>query len=964
MTAIKDAVLDISECIHNPNASMLPSLNTLLDYSNDTNDTVLDPSNPVVFLLENACVFALASAEHHEQSLMKAYPSMATSRDELYHHMTDNDFNIFATPGNTVVRLSLSKSEIKNKAVDMGDGTMRMVIPKDTEFTVGGFPLTMQHPIIISVLAHGGLQIRYDSDYVSPILELSTNLVEWEEVTIPIGGDVETMVTIKIPLLQYKIAYYTESLVAGRSFNKTYLFDDRFYLIRAFVTSTTGWKELLVTHSTMIVDSLYPTVQITVMENMVSVYLPDIYVRNGLVDGDIRIDVYTTQGEVSSNISAFNSDQFAFTLRDIDSFTDAKYYNVIKTFSNLVIGSDTTLDGGTDEVTWVALRENVINNSMTVSPPIVSELALTEAFEDRGFTLNKFVDYVTERIYHAIAIMPDSTIEDVSEPIGAISAYLTTSMAELEELDSIKINSDRVTITPDTLYLYASGETTISTTTIAELKLLTPDQLIIAVNDQRYLYSPYHYVLDDTDSIIDLRAYYMAKPAFYSKRFVEYNQTLSIDLTIGSYAIESVSNGYRILISTSSDDTYKEIGDDYVGAQLLFNPTGYTAEYAYIDGSMLGINDDRERIFEFIIETNLDIDKVHNLIVTNAIFNTTNATNQGMALDVDINIIFYVNGVNLSVHEPINADSILHGGTEDQALTHEILKLKLGDIPEGQWVNATTIAGSIEYATYPDDVYLTYEVAELERDADGLPILVDGDDGKEVVIIHKRGDIVYDDNTGEPVVRFKAGSTMYDSQGNPVIANDRSVNHRLELLMLDAKYIFATTDEVAEYLDLTISQILKDSMIEIPAIQSQLLERTELYVYPKNTIGDIQIKFDGDNSIYTPSEIDFTVTFYVTSINRQDSTLTATLTKIAKEVINANLKLDVFSTDMVLKDINDAVGDDIDGVVLEPFGYGGGGYIMSSESITDKPTIAKRLIVNADKSIGLKDKINVNFIAR
>lgn len=963
MTKIEEAVKSVTGNIYNPNAALLPALNTLLDYSNDKSVTVLDPNNPVAFVCENSAIFALASAEHHEKALMKAYPAMATNREELYHHMTDKDFDVYAYPGNSSIILTLSKEELRNKAVQVGNGNGQLVIPKDTEFSVGGFTFTMQYPIIIDVMDNGGFQLRYDSGIVSPIRPLTTNLVEWEEVTVPINNVPTALISITIPLLQYKITTYQESLIPGRSFKKEYRFEDRFFLIRAFVTTSTGWKEIKVTHSNQVIDSLDPTVQITVKEDSVAVYLPDIYVRNGLVDGDVRVDLYTTKGNTVSNLSTFNGSQFSMTLRDIGGYTKAKFFTPIKVFSLMALNSNSTLDGGRDEVPFLELREDVINNAVGESTLIVSEKQLENALEDRGLALNKHVDYVTERLYHAISIMPDSSMTDVSEPVGAISAYLTTNFESLEELDSVKVNGSRVTLTPDTLYSFANGETIIAANTVSQLKLLAPEQLALTVNSNRFLYSPYHYVLDDTDSIIDLRAYYLKEPTFYSKRFVEYNQTIGIDLTIGNYAIEAVDGGYRIIISTISDDVYKEVPDEKVGAQLLFQPTGYSFDYAHIDGVMRGINADGERVFEFFMETNLDIDKVDNLIVTNFYLNSSNPTPQAMALDVDLNIILYVNNVNAGSSKPIEADNLLKGKEGDQAVTHEILKLRLGVKPVGQWVNASTIAGSIDYALHPEDVFLTHEIAILERDENNLPVLVDGDNGKEVVILFKRGDKVVGKD-GEFIVKYPKGSPILDGQGNPVIANPRGVEHRLELMLLDAKYIFANTDAVKAYLDLTIKQIIKDAVEEIPSIQSQLLERTSLYVYPKNTIGDIEVKFDANNAIWHPSELDFKLKFYVTAVNRRDSELTKTLARTARSVIHSNLKKEIFSVDSVLCELKGLVGEDIEGVVLEPFGPDGEGLILSAVKATDKPTIAKRLIVNADKSIGLKDKITVTFVTR
>ena len=72
-------------------------------------------------------------------------------------------------------------------------------------------------------------------------------------------------------------------------------------------------------------------------------------------------------------------------------------------------------------------------------------------------------------------------------------------------------------------------------------------------------------------------------------------------------------------------------------------------------------------------------------------------------------------------------------------------------------------------------------------------------DGKvKYNLVHRKGEQMTD-NDGQLVWKHRQGDIMLDNNGQPIIDRPRDIIRRLELMVIDATYWFATDDIAIEY---------------------------------------------------------------------------------------------------------------------------------------------------------------------
>ena len=75
--------------------------------------------------------------------------------------------------------------------------------------------------------------------------------------------------------------------------------------------------ECVTTHTDQIFDAAAPTVVLTILKGFVRVTVPQIYVSNGLIEGELRIDVYTTEGPLDLILDNYPMAAFSANWKDI-----------------------------------------------------------------------------------------------------------------------------------------------------------------------------------------------------------------------------------------------------------------------------------------------------------------------------------------------------------------------------------------------------------------------------------------------------------------------------------------------------------------------------------------------------------------------------------------------------------------------------------------------------------------------
>jgi len=919
---------------------------------------VPDAANPFVYALETATVTSsLAMSESHAL-LRKQYPAMALTMDELYLHLSDDDFiGRFSSPARTTFELYINKQEVIAKAVPYGDaGSRKLIIPRLTEFEVAGFKFTMQYPVELRVMQHGGMQIVYDATDVSPIQALETNLVTFKEIT---SRDT-TLLMLELQALQVEVTTYQETLNATSVFDQDYSFSDQFYFARVFIRDGNRWTPIKTTHSDQVYDPNNLTAVLKVSGSNLRVTIPVIYNSTGAVDGEIRIDVYTTRGVVDIDLGSYGLVNVVFN--DIDD--DTQYTSPLNTFNQLQALNPNRVTGGSDPVDFETFRNSIIDNSTGANKVPITDVQLTTALSNKGYNLVSNIDNITNRQFLASRRLSNPVDANVISGAGCLMSQLQLSMEQISASKHVKDNGTRLTILPSQLYQYVNGKVLMMNDAALD-RLLSASAETIARStvENRYLYSPFHYVLDSGNDNFDVRPYYLDQPKITRKLFIGENDSTQLQASVDSYEIERIDDGFRITVKLKSSDRFKAIEDELVSVQLGYKPVGEN-NYASINGNLIGIDED-ERVYQFDIHTRFDIDSQGNLFTTNLSMYDESQVEFSLKLTHDLDISVIVNDSITPGYQAGDLDLLVQSHllmNRFMVIGRESLTVVFGYDLTDLWHRNRTLLSEASYQKWEENVPYLFEETLYKRDENGQIIIsINPDKSLKYEVEHNRGDQVYDAN-GAPVYRYLKGDVKLDEKGNPVLVSPRKILREFTMFMVDGLYYFTTEAQSVAYRDSIALEIISWINSDISAINDQLLERCELYVYPTTTFGDTTATVrDGLSSSITIDQ-SLNITYYMPEKSYNSPALRAPMIKSTKEIINAMLGNTTISTSDIIERLKANGGDDVTGIEINGLGGVNNFPIITIEDPAVKLSLRKKLTVLANNDLMVEDDININFL--
>lgn len=963
MADIKTWLDKIDAVRFNPSAIQRLALSTLEETLSGKFD-VVDPTNPFLFLMEASSVNAAAAMVQNEVLTRKLYPSMALTQEELYLHMSDADYvDRFAIPSRTSFTIILDKEELFSRVLDTGIGkTKKLTIPRHTEFTVAGISFTMQYPIDVKVMAHGGLQIVYDTSKPSPLQSLSTNVVDWTVVKL----EGREFVKIDIPVSQFKITPQFAQLSLAKLFSKTFEFSDQFHFARAFYTLPDGsWKEMLTTHSDQVFDPLNPTILLKVDNNKLTVTVPQVYTTTRLLNTEIRVDIYTTRGPLDLILNNFPVNNFSVLWRDLEGDQDGKFVAPLTVFNTMSVFSDKVVSGGQNAITFEQLRDRIMSNAIGSPNLPITNIQLTTKLNSLGFDSVKDVDNITNRQFKATRSLPKPIDGSVVAGAASTMKTLTTSLEDLALLDTVKDNGNRLTILPDTLYQNQNGLISIVPKfQIDSLLSLPVDVRTRKINESRFLYSPFHYVLDMNKDRFESRAYYLDNPSIEAKGFVNENDTTNLQVATDSFFIERTKDGFNLVVTVKSGDIWKGLSDDVVFSQLSFIPVG-EKDRAFINGTLVGLSSSGERIYSFNLTSNFDIDSNDNISLTSFSLYEIAPGKFSTPLETIFDITYSTNGISMVNVKESDIDNFLGDlllPANTIGISHERLTTRFGRSLKGLWSASRSIVSSLDYVRYSADVPAIWENTVFVRDpvTGAIELSVDASNNIIYTVLHAKDDPVLDAN-GNPVIRFFKGDPILDANGDPVVNSSRKMVRQIDILMIDGAYWFAT-DTIAVGYKNTIPQTISDWVVnDIAKVSKDLLELTELFFFPKITLGEVSILVTEDNIITIPAEQTFSIEFFLNGTAFRDSELRTSLSKMAIETINEILSGPTVTMNNIISKITAKAGNDI--VAVKVTGLGGDlnltALTLQDDSV--RLSIKKATFALPDGTVGVKDDVNFTF---
>lgn len=925
------------------------------------NYDVPDASHPFVFLMESSILNANMNAVEGEALLRRLYPSMAITPDELYLHMADDDYiGRFATPAWSTFDIYLSLAEVRAKALPDGEGGVRkLVIPRLTSFRVAETTFTLQYPIEIRIMSHGGLQVVYDASTPSPIQTLDSNMVDWDVLRL----NRDELLALHVPAGQFAITTFTETINAASAFDVDVGFSDEFYFARVYISDGgSRWREIHTTHTDQVFDPTELTAVLQVSPGLLNVKIPLVYFSQGMVNGEIRVDVYSTKGPVDIDLGGYQASQFEMTLNAIDD--DSSFVSPLNTFNQIQCLNVNRVNGGARAVDFATLRNQVMQNTLGVSRVPITHAQLGTELENRGYQVVTNIDNITNRQFLASRRLPPPSNRSVSGGMGCSMGQLQQRLEDLALSEHTYDNGERVTLKPSMLYQYVEGKIeVVNDGLIRELLATEPDALTRRVNGSRYLFTPLHYVLDATDDQFDVRPYYLDAPQVLRKVFVEENDTAQIQVGIDSYQISRIDAGYRVLIKLKSGDRFKELKDYQIAVQMGYQPNGENS-YASVNGVLVG-TEDKERVFQFDIHTQMDIDQDHGLYTTNMSMFDSAQRHFATALENDFDFTFIALDQDLRNYQVGNLDLLVQDHLLPDgymAISRERLRIRFGHVMDRLWRRNRSLVSSYAWRRYTESIPYVYEQTVYERDENGQIILgQDGDGNITYNVLHAKGDIKLDSD-GNPVYRHLKGDVVLDDSGKPELIAPRKIVREFTLLLLDGVYYFATDRESLDY-----RQEIPDVLVgwlenDVGLIEQRLLEQSELYLYPTETLGDTTATVREGLKSTLALDQHFYVNYYLSDTAYGNVGLREALTESTREIVNEMLGRRTVAVSDIIARLKANAGEDV--ISIEAGGLGGDND-FSTVSIDDdavRLALRRRLIVLSNQFLAVQDDIDISFL--
>lgn len=966
-------------------------------------NVLVDPNFVAMHLIEMSSNLTSNFAHAAEKAISSQMALRASTAEELYKHMSDYDYiNVFATPSTATLTMIVDKDYIISHGEIYNNNYYQVIIPKDTVFTLGNVNFGIYYPICIRINKHTLSPIvLYDLSTDNPLKTMGSNLVNYTSFSYMSMN----VISIEFPVYQFVKTTKVESITPSNGFAKTYNFNDKFYAIRVYSTKDNVTTELNYTFSNSVYDSYTPTAKIVVEpdSNELSVTIPQIYFTNNQIGSIITIEIYTTKGNITNNVSTLTTSQITanYNLNK----NSSKYSTILGRIPTPIFNvSSVRLSGGTDGLTFEEMRDRVIHNSFH-NTVLVTPTDLENYFKDSGFKIKKYEDNLTNLTYFAYKVLKDDNNAIV--PSSDIYIKLTPEMV-YDELNNNPIDNSKVcstirgqvkliqtkededgtgidtvgkieitditTILPTTIYRYNSSDSCCIPLTDKEIKnieLLSKEEQVEFFNSDTYVYCPFHIRLIPDARYTKASSYNLMSPTIKNFVFETENDTMTAQAvaTDGAiYHLNRGSEGYVVrLVVIKSEDLKTVSEEDFLLYIYTDDPNGTflstTAKLVEDNGNYL--------VYEFSIGTSYEISRDHQLAITN--FKNDNGPFPSyINLNQKYHLVFMVRSdlfpeaeTPLSYYEGVLAEY----KTDWTVMIRQSCDISLGYALDDVIHSSIDIDFSDEqYLTYETDELATYPTDVFEVDDNGVIKLVTDENGNIVTdengnvglfLLHKQGDIIFD-TTGNPVYLHRIGDYKLDSNGNRIKSHSRAFVYRINAPMIDYKIKVSEHPTDVAYVE-NLPNELEGYFKIIREVDNHLLERDNIYFKPMKTLG-ISTFSIGDNVTTTlPLNMNVDLKVHLERTAYVDTDLRATIEEAIIDIIEEEFS----KTKISLVDIGNRLKNEILYISsVDVLGICNNKNLQTITLLDEsvRPSLGKELYVTKDNTIGLRRSVDIEFV--
>lgn len=546
--------------------------------------TIADGNNVVAFLMETFASVASSTIRKIDDAVLPAiFPSRATEIADLYKHLSDYDYvGLFSSPAVASIALMLDKASVLKSAVTAYDddgkelGYKQLIIPGSTRFTIGGKSYGIYYPIIIKVNESSGMFIaEWDTTKTNPFHRLTTNVLSCSFYQ---QGQT-TIAYVTIPVYQFDLSITEEPLVKGTGYHKTVSFNNKFYALRCFADVWTEQEdgsyrwvntELSLSMYGRKYDPETPTVIFSVdpKNNYLYLDVPYVYFTNNLLRGNLKLEIYTTEGYINYTAPANTEELVGISMFDspLDSVTE-KYASPFRTLTMMTAVPITmNIVGGTDGMSYEDLRRRILYNSFT-DKTLQTPQDIDAFFADRGYTTTIYQDGLTDRVFLAHAVLRGAETNEVVSS-ACLPTLFDKSLYDEKGVTSSIIKSpdgSSYTILPSTRYRF---DTTtgmcipLTDDEFGKLNSMPIEERIAAYNDNYFTFCPYHVCVIPSDKYPRAIMFDMTDTDIVSREFIGTNtknpSVYGMQQTLDTSIITAYRSKPMSIPEASDDDKFTE----------------------------------------------------------------------------------------------------------------------------------------------------------------------------------------------------------------------------------------------------------------------------------------------------------------------------------------------------------------------------------------------------------------------
>lgn len=964
MTTIKNeqalALMEKFETVGTNPAAMLQVCLDRLSDAIDGDVGFVDPSNPAISLLETAAVVGSNSVNQGLALIRRLYPAQAQTPEDLYAHMSYRDYvNRFSSPSTDPFIFFVSLSQFMNYAIrPTGANYVMITIPRNTKITVNDYvAFTLQYPIDIKYYDTQSLEVSYNSSIESPLQTLTTNIINYTLMNEPSSNERWIRFTIDCP--QVSVKKVTTNVQMGKYSVLNIDFSDQYVMTRAFYrnSETTGWVEMKSTYSPTVIDPTDPTVQLKVIDNTLNATLPLVYQMTQQVIGELRYDVYTSKGAEIIDLGDYPIEKYKVDMTPLDTNIDSSPYVAAAINVNVRCMSNSVMSSGKNALTFEQLKERVIYNSLGSQQIPITNVNAKSYAENKGFELIANVDVVTNRIFLASKTLPrPSDPRLVTAANIGISTFVTNNPETINH-EWVRIHNDKATFLSNNLYQMRNGQLQLlPVSTVESLKQLEPSQKLGVVNSGNYMYSPFYYVLNTASEELQTKAYHLDQPSARDLSFIAQNPTIQLVVNTGTYNITKTYEGYKIQIQTKSGSLYKQLQDNEVYAQLAVTLPN-SVRKAYWKGVLVGRTEDQERIFEFNLKTDYDIDTDNFIKFINARI-VNDIDSQALSALVSKFDIFHITTSLTQLYRPSPMDQLIAKFLVPDncaAITHETLSLEFGKSLDGLWTRSRTLPDTEVFERYAIDVPLVYE-----QDVYGSPPFTINEDGTIVDnIIYKAGE-VQKDADGNIIYLHRKGDIVREN-GVPVSEGILSTQREFDILLVDGKNYFVTDEAYLAYNKEFVKTIVDWTTNDVPELNKVTLDNTKIFFYPKNRLSEAKILIADYTEKTISAEQPLTIDLYVTEDIMRDDEQKNSLRNRMIQYLDQWISQQQLSVSFAQTAISDLFPDTIESIKINGLGPDQDMTYVLIAKDEDRLSLKRILDVQQDGMFIIREDVTINF---